>query len=365
MTLWVMIFKKFSLRVFWALFHPFSWLRFHQAYVCHLILCFIFIVLFFACPLAFLHSSCFLPSAGNSFNWVFYLSVLSPHSSVLGNSFFCSALKWICVFIIAVDCNIWKELRKNIQMVSGVCCSVVSVQGWTGEAVRATPAGLTWCSLSSPLLVVPSLGFFFFGIVNKGALRLLPPSEVWLLPTFSSTFLPLSWVDRSSGLLYCLLAWASFSSLIEPFLDISLSELPKDKTQHCEWCPLRLSRAAKASPWRTTSRALKNTHLGSTFQRSVLYSFGCSGSWLWHTGCSLRCASSLLAGAGFSLIVAHRLSGPVEYGIFVPNQGLHLHPLPLENRFLTTGPPGEFQVLHSKEDTQRVFRKALAWTAHD
>ena len=79
----------------------------------------------------------------------------------------------------------------------------------------------------------------------------------------------------------------------------------------------------------------------------------------------LRCASSLLAGAGFSLIVAHRLSGPVEYGIFVPNQGLHLHPLPLENRFLTTGPPGEFQVLHSKEDTQRVFRKALAWTAHD
>ena len=162
MTLRVMIFKKFSLRVFWALFHPFSWLRFHQAYVCHLILCFIFIVLFFACPLAFLHSSYFLPSAGNSFNWVFYLSVLSPHSSVLGNSFFCSALKWICVFIIAVDCNIWKELRKNIQMVSGVCCSVVSVQGWTGEAVRATPAGLTWCSLSSPLLVVPSLGFFFF-----------------------------------------------------------------------------------------------------------------------------------------------------------------------------------------------------------
>ena len=122
--------------------------------------------LFFACPLAFLHSSYFLPSAGNSFNWVFYLSALSPHSSVLANSFFCSALKWICVFIIAVDCNIWKELRKNIQMVSGVCCSVVSVQGRTGETVRASPAGLSCCcSPSSPLLVVPSLGFFFFFLV--------------------------------------------------------------------------------------------------------------------------------------------------------------------------------------------------------
>ena len=235
------------------------------------------------------------------------------------------------------------------------------VRPW-GQPLQDWPDVL---SAAPSLLYQVWVFFFFFGIVKKGALRLLPPSEVWLLPTFSSTFLPLSWVDRSSGLLYCLLAWASFSSLIEPFLDISLSELPKDKTQHCEWCPLRLSRTAKASPWRTTSRALKSTHLGSTFQRSVLYSFGCSGSWLWHTGCSLRCASSLLAGAGFSLIVAHRLSDPVEYGIFVPNQGLHLHPLPLENRFLTTGPPGKFQVLHSKEDTQRVFRKALAWTAHD
>ena len=188
--------------------------------------------LFFACPLAFLHSSYFLPSAGNSFNWVFYLSALSPHSSVLANSFFCSALKWICVFIIAVDCNIWKELRKNIQMVLGVCCSVVSVQGRTGETVRASPAGLSCCcSPSSPLLVVPSLGFFFFffGIVNKGALRLLPPSEVWLLPTFFSTLLPLSWVDRSSGLLCCLLAWATFSSLIEPFLIFHFLNSPKTK----------------------------------------------------------------------------------------------------------------------------------------
>ena len=135
MTLRVMIFKKFSRRVFWALFHPFSWLRFHQAYVCHLILCFIFIVLFFACPLAFLHSSYFLPSAGNSFNWVFYLSVLSPHSSVLGNSFFCSALKWICVFIIAVDCNIWKELRKNISPPTLA----------TGNAESWPPIICIWC----------------------------------------------------------------------------------------------------------------------------------------------------------------------------------------------------------------------------
>ena len=79
-------------------------------------------------------------------------------------------------------------------------------------------------------------------------------------------------------------------------------------------------------------------------------------------GCSLWCASSLLADAGFSLIVAHGLSGPVEYGIFVPNQRLHLHPLALENRFLTTGPPGRFQVLHSKEDREysdRLFSGQL------
>lgn len=116
--------------------------------------------LFFCLPACFLTFLLF-----STFHWkLFQLGVLviplSPQSSVLGNSFFCFAFKWICVFIIAVDCNIWKELHKNIQMVSGVCCSVISVQGQTGETMRATPAGLTCCSPSSPLLVVASLGLF-------------------------------------------------------------------------------------------------------------------------------------------------------------------------------------------------------------
>ena len=124
--------------------------------------------------------------------------------------------------MIAVGCNIGKESHKNTQVASGVWCLAVSLQGRTGETVRAAPEGLTLCCPpSGTLLVVPSLVVVVvvvFGIVNKGTLHLLPPSEVWLFPTFFSTFLPLSWVDRSSGWLCCLLAWATFSSLIEPFL---------------------------------------------------------------------------------------------------------------------------------------------------
>ena len=98
--------------------------------------------------------------------------------------------------------------------------------------MRAAPGGLTLCCPpSGTLLVVPSLVgfFFFFGIVNKGTLHLLPPSEVWLFPTSFNTFLPLSWVDKSSGWLCCLLAWATFSSLIEPFLIFHFLSPPKTK----------------------------------------------------------------------------------------------------------------------------------------
>ena len=68
--LWVMVFKKFSLRVFLALFHPFSLLLFHQAYICHLILSFIFILLVFCLPACFLTFLLF-STFHWKLNWVF------------------------------------------------------------------------------------------------------------------------------------------------------------------------------------------------------------------------------------------------------------------------------------------------------
>ena len=74
------------------------------------------------------------------------------------------------------------------------------------------------------------------------------------------------------------------------------------------------------------------------------------GTWdlsLRHTGTSLPCA-------GFSLVVVRGLSCPVACGILVPRPEIKLASPELQDRFLTTRPPGKSQKYISNDNLANI-----------
>ena len=66
------------------------------------------------------------------------------------------------------------------------------------------------------------------------------------------------------------------------------------------------------------------THLTVNFFLKEIFIFGCSGSWLWHSG---------------SVVAMDRLIYPMAFGILVPQTATHPVSSALEGGFLTIGSP--------------------------
>ena len=63
--------------------------------------------------------------------------------------------------------------------------------------------------------------------------------------------------------------------------------------------------------------------------------------WIFVASCELFCCSA------WTLVVVHRLSCPVTYGILVPRPGIEPASSAVQGRLLTTGPPGSSGTTHT------------------